>query len=163
MTIEERSKQHLMICPKCGEIFGSHIPYNCNKKETCVTCQYPDSLDTGLTVVDLDNFLNNSRNEEWHETKRELRKKYTINSDVFNQELYNKIIKEEYEREHLNDDVVTTPPKPVNKNIPKCPTCGSTNIERISAGKKLAGSMLFGLFSKDAKCTFHCKNCNYKW
>ena len=72
--------------------------------------------------------------------------------------------KEEYERCHLNDNVITPPPpKPVTKNIPKCHTCGSTNIERISAGKKLAGSMLFGLFSKDAKSTFHCKNCNYKW
>lgn len=51
----------------------------------------------------------------------------------------------------------------IYKNALKCPTCGSTNIERISAGKKLMGSMMFGLFSKDAKCTFHCKNCNYKW
>lgn len=163
MKIEERIKQHLMICPRCGDIFGSQIPYDPNKKEACVRCQYPDSLDTKMTVADLDNFLNNSKYEEWHETQRELRKKYTINSDVFDQELYNKIIKEEYERYHLNDDVVTTPAKPINKNIPKCPTCGSTNIEKISAGKKLAGSMLFGLFSKDAKSTFHCKNCNYKW
>lgn len=163
MTIEERAKQHLMICPKCGEIFGSHIPYDSNKKEKCVKCQFTDALDTGLTAVDLDNFLNHSKYEEWHETERELRKKYTINSDVFDQELYNKIIREEYKRYHLNDDVVTTPAKPVVKNIPKCPTCGSTNIEKISATKKLAGSMLFGLFSKDAKSTFHCKNCNYKW
>lgn len=50
-----------------------------------------------------------------------------------------------------------------NSVKPKCPTCGSTNIEKISVGKKLAGSMLFGLFSKDAKSTFHCKNCNYNW
>lgn len=45
----------------------------------------------------------------------------------------------------------------------RCPTGGSTNIERISAGKKLVGSTLFGIFSKDARSTFHCKNCNYKW
>ena len=53
---------------------------------------------------------------------------------------------------------------PINKPVKStCPTCGSTNIERISAGKKLMGSMMFGIFSKDANSMFHCKNCNYKW
>lgn len=48
-------------------------------------------------------------------------------------------------------------------NIPKCPTCGSTNIEKISVGKKIGGSMLFGIFSSDARNTMHCKNCGAKW
>lgn len=48
-------------------------------------------------------------------------------------------------------------------NRPKCPTCGSTNIEKISAGKKIKGSMLFGIFSSDVRKTMHCKNCGYKW
>lgn len=42
MGIEERIKQHLIICPRCGEIFGSQIPYDPSKKEVCVKCQYPD-------------------------------------------------------------------------------------------------------------------------
>lgn len=50
-----------------------------------------------------------------------------------------------------------------SQNRPKCPTCGSTNIEKISAGKKLAGSMLFGLFSSDVRNTMHCKDCGTKW
>ena len=48
-------------------------------------------------------------------------------------------------------------------NQPKCPTCGSTNIEKISTGKKIKGSMLFGIFSSDVRKTMHCKNCGYKW
>lgn len=48
-------------------------------------------------------------------------------------------------------------------NIPKCPTCGSTNIEKISATKKITGEFLFGIFNSDVRKTFHCKNCNYKW
>lgn len=48
-------------------------------------------------------------------------------------------------------------------NIPKCPTCGSTNIEKISVGKKIGGSMLFGIFSSDVRNTMHCKNCGAKW
>lgn len=45
----------------------------------------------------------------------------------------------------------------------KCPTCGSTNIKKISASRKLAGAIGFGLFSKTAKSQFECVDCKYKW
>lgn len=46
---------------------------------------------------------------------------------------------------------------------PHCPTCGSTNIEKISATSKVVGAVAFGLFSKTAKSQFKCKNCGAKW
>ncbi len=49
------------------------------------------------------------------------------------------------------------------QNKPKCPTCSSTNIEKISSFDKTAGAVLFGLFSKTAKSQFKCRNCGYKW
>lgn len=48
-------------------------------------------------------------------------------------------------------------------NIPKCPTCQSTNIEKISLTRKAVGGALFGLFSSNVRKTMHCKNCGYKW
>lgn len=48
-------------------------------------------------------------------------------------------------------------------NKPKCPTCGSLNVEKISTGKKVFGGAMFGLFSSDVRNTMHCKNCGYKW
>ena len=48
-------------------------------------------------------------------------------------------------------------------NIPKCPTCNSTNIEKISLSSKVVGGALFGLFSSNVRNTMHCKNCGYKW
>lgn len=48
-------------------------------------------------------------------------------------------------------------------NTPKCPTCGSTNIEKISLTRKAFGGAMFGLFSSDLRNTMHCKNCGYKW
>lgn len=48
-------------------------------------------------------------------------------------------------------------------NHPKCPTCGSTNIEKISVGKKLGGGFLFGIFSSDVRNTMHCRDCGAKW
>lgn len=44
-------------------------------------------------------------------------------------------------------------------NAPKCPTCGSLNVEKISTGKKIFGGAMFGLFSSDVRNTMHCKNC----
>ena len=47
--------------------------------------------------------------------------------------------------------------------MPKCPTCGSINIEKISFGKKLTGGALFGILSSNVRKTMHCRNCGYKW
>lgn len=53
--------------------------------------------------------------------------------------------------------------KQKNTYSPKCPTCGSTSIQKISATSKIVGASLFGLFSKTAKSQFKCNNCGYKW
>lgn len=50
-----------------------------------------------------------------------------------------------------------------NQNVPKCPTCGSTNVEKISTAKKAFGFAMVGLFSGNFGKTMHCKNCGYKW
>lgn len=59
------------------------------------------------------------------------------------------------EKEHLDKET----------HIPKCPTCGSTNIRRISTVEKATGTILFGIFSNKRKCQFECQNpkCKYKW
>mgnify|MGYP002640633850 CR=1 FL=1 len=48
-------------------------------------------------------------------------------------------------------------------NIPHCPVCNSTEIEKISATSKVAGAVAFGLFSKTARSQFKCKSCGYKF
>lgn len=52
---------------------------------------------------------------------------------------------------------------PQQTHTPKCPICGSTNIEKISLGKKAVGGALFGLFSSDVRKTMYCQKCGYKW
>jgi transposase-like protein len=47
--------------------------------------------------------------------------------------------------------------------VPTCPTCGSTNIKKISDINRGVHALAFGLFSKTAKSQFYCLNCNYKW
>lgn len=49
------------------------------------------------------------------------------------------------------------------QNIPKCPTCGSTNIRKISTGKKAIGFAAVGIFSSNFGKTYECLQCKYKW
>ena len=46
---------------------------------------------------------------------------------------------------------------------PKCPTCGSADIKKISGTKRWFGVGLFGLASSDIGKTMCCNNCGYKW
>lgn len=72
----------------------------------------------------------------------------------------------EYEKKHPIRQRYYQPhskQKTVEENLPKCPTCSSTNIEKISSFDKAAGAVMFGLFSKTARSQFKCRNCGYKW
>ena len=48
-------------------------------------------------------------------------------------------------------------------NRPKCPTCGSTDIQKISGTKRWFSTGLFGLASSDIGKSMVCKQCGYKW
>lgn len=54
-------------------------------------------------------------------------------------------------------------PHNTNNNKPKCPTCQSTNIKKISVVKKVTHGLMFGVLSKTAFSQFECCNCGYKW
>ena len=48
-------------------------------------------------------------------------------------------------------------------NIPKCPTCNSTNVKKISGTKRWVSVGLFGLASSNIGKTMECIDCVYKW
>lgn len=50
-----------------------------------------------------------------------------------------------------------------NPNIPKCPTCQSTNIQKIGGLERGVSVAAWGLFSKKINKSFKCKNCGYTW
>ena len=49
--------------------------------------------------------------------------------------------------------------QPINEYVPKCPTCGSTNIRKMGSIERGASILTFGLFSKKINKTFKCNNC----
>lgn len=48
-------------------------------------------------------------------------------------------------------------------NKPKCPTCNSTNLKKISTTSKIFNTAVFGLLGTKRHKTFHCNNCGYEW
>lgn len=51
-----------------------------------------------------------------------------------------------------------------NNNVPKCPTCGSTNLSKITLAHKAGKIALFGVFGMgDNGKTWKCNNCGSKW
>ena len=46
---------------------------------------------------------------------------------------------------------------------PKCPVCGSPDLERIGTGEKIASAAFWGILAKKPKCQFRCQNCGYEF
>lgn len=49
------------------------------------------------------------------------------------------------------------------ENTIHCPTCNSTNVNRIPTTAKATNTILFGIFGTKRHKTFHCNNCKYEW
>lgn len=48
-------------------------------------------------------------------------------------------------------------------NLPKCPTCSSTDIKKIGTGERMGSVMMFGIMSKKINKTWKCNNCGCTW
>ncbi len=47
--------------------------------------------------------------------------------------------------------------------IPRCPTCGSVNVEKISNLNRGVSVAMWGAMSKKINKSFKCKNCGFTW
>ena len=47
--------------------------------------------------------------------------------------------------------------------VPKCPSCGSTNVSKISVVNRMVSTGLFGLASSKIGKTHKCNNCGSTW
>lgn len=79
----------------------------------------------------------------------------------FNAEIREHTLKEAYNKRRANRDYDYEPPKPAP--LPKCPTCQSTNIKKISFAKGYIHWRMLGVFSKTAMSQWECKSCGSKF
>lgn len=48
-------------------------------------------------------------------------------------------------------------------SLPKCPTCSSTNLKKITNTSKVINTAMFGIFGTKRHKTYHCNSCGYEW
>lgn len=68
-----------------------------------------------------------------------------------------------YAEKYLSGELRINNKVHIESNTPKCPTCGSTNVSKISTAKKAFGFAAVGVFSSNFGKTMKCKNCGHKW
>lgn len=136
-------------CPKCGNI-------EMWQPELVPVCEYCKSelIATEYTLKDVI-----ERGDVKPEIRKAIFEKYIKDNPVYSEEAV-KDREEKESRERLN---LPSSYKPKQQNIPKCPTCGSTNVHPISAGKKAVGFLTVGVFSKNFGKSYECENCKYRW
>lgn len=69
----------------------------------------------------------------------------------------------EFSQEAYNKRINYVPSDYVSINSPKCPTCQSTNVQKIGTGERVASVAMMGIFSKKINKSFKCKSCGYTW
>ena len=137
----------IRCCKKCGHI-------EMWQKELYPVCQYCNYELTDTEYI-LQDVL--ERGGIKPEIRKAIFEKYIKNSPLYSEESV-KDREEKEGRERLNLPSSYTP-----KNTPKCPTCGSTNVEKISTTKKAISFVAVGVFSSNFGKTMRCKQCGYKW
>lgn len=152
--MKSSTELNLQFCNKCNlyffpDIENNAIPNNCN------------FCNGNLVNTD----ISYEKYKEMPKTKRckKCKRKYPklfVKCPKCNQQLIKLSIEDKQANKLVNSIIVETHQE---QNIPKCPTCGSTNIEKISTTSKTIGFVAVGVFSSNFGKTMHCKNCGSKF
>lgn len=62
-----------------------------------------------------------------------------------------------------NSNIIDKSQTQQSSNIPKCPTCGSTNIKHISTLNRAVSIGILGIFSGKIGKNYECLHCKAKW
>lgn len=144
----------VMICPKCADVHRSI-------GAAWLKCRYCNTelIQTDLGKEKWNKFVYDASGEEVDNKQIELAKQY--GNDQFDEQMFKTRSNERDERIAMR--LIKEPVKTTPLNTPKCPTCGSTNIQKIGTAERVTSVLGLGLFSKKINKTYKCKNCGYTW
>ena len=132
----------IMYCKNCDQI----LPWATEYEIECNRCHAKHStINLVITAKEWGKILDISRDREFLLAMDKLKREDIVEFNL-----------------KLAQMSGTTPPTE-QSNVPKCPTCGSTNIKKISATKRYVSTGLFGLASSDLGHTQQCVDCGTKW
>lgn len=146
----------LCYCKKCGRIVQEE--YN-NSEQKCDYCNndleyIPKQFLIGKRGIAIND-----------ELKDQFINEYIKSSPEFDQYLF------EHREEDMFNKRISDRAKLAHgasileeqSRVPKCPTCGSTNIRKMGGVERGVSIAAFGIFSKKINKTFKCGNCGYTW
>ena len=136
----------LSYCPKCGNqgIYenGNEICQYCGTKELPTKYDWDKWLFGGEYPNNLDEIIFNE---------------YIKDNPLFDENIYEQREGKEKLLQQASLD------KQREQNIPKCPTCGSTNVKHISTLNRAISIGVLGLFSSKIGKNYECLDCKAKW
>ncbi|MDE7425425.1 MAG: hypothetical protein K2N51_17340 [Lachnospiraceae bacterium] len=133
----------LKICKKCGRYGGACSP-DAKIHNGCGG----ELIDTGISHDELMIIRKISSDNDFLDAMIELKK-----TDII-----------EYNLKMSQFKTQANQQKQQKGNIPKCPTCGSTNLKKISGLSKAGSVAMWGVFAAGRTSkTWHCNNCGYEW
>ena len=147
----------LKFCTKCGRYFigASYIP-----NERCDVCG-------NITRIVPEEYFEDPsfQYKLSKEMEEKLRNELVKTSPDYDPKMYNRRDTIVAHNKEIDNKVeaFSKQQKQSQSNIPKCPTCGSTNISKIGFGERMLSVGTFGLLSKKMNKTFKCKNCGMTW
>lgn len=142
------------ICPKCGkeDIAEANSTLCCKNCSTLLIQTESNTYNDALAIKDGTIDIIERRRFE----------KYVKDNPLYDPdeaELYQARRK----RAREIQEAETAQRKAIEAAKPKCPSCGSANIDRIGAIKKGVSIGVFGIFSSNIGKNMYCKDCGNKW
>jgi len=145
---------NLTYCEKCGYI-GSSLFWNTHENG-CFSCRAKET-----TKAIPEEYLSITGNTIEENLKIEFIERLIKSSPNFDQESWDR--REAFKEIQKHNNELLENDKVKQANVPKCPTCQSINLKKITVTSKAMNTALFGLFGTKRHKTFNCNSCGYEW
>ena len=137
-------------CKKCARVVGvwNWQPSDYARCETCHVDMISTGIDASKTVGEED---------------RRIREYIAEEIARKNPEYDPALEAERKEKDAASLHAMCVAEAAISRYVPKCPTCGSPKIHKISTASKVASVALVGIFSRKVHKQWHCDNCGSEW
>ncbi len=140
-------------------MFMCNVVKNVSLEQAEVILKPFNDNDINLYIVNRRNIPVSFREAGINLTKEPPKDHYYDQPVVSRDQLVNPLTQKAIERQ----EILSQPDSAFYANVPKCPTCGSTNVQRIGTGEKMVSGALWGLFSTKIRKNYKCNSCKYMW
>lgn len=135
-------------CKKCARVKDF---WSWQSDIQCETC-HVDMVSTGIDAT------------QWHREARSIKEAEIAEEIARKNPEYDPALEaERKEKDAASLHAMCVAEATTNRYIPKCPTCGSPKIHKISTASKVASVALVGIFSRKVHKQWHCDNCGSEW